>query len=84
VSLIWGESRITAQKARQPGGDLEISTIIDPLNPKIMLTETLAKIHQVTSAPDHPAWKVTKAIKGYSFGPLSFDTAKDVAKFQAF
>jgi hypothetical protein len=50
-----GRKAYHCQKARQPGGDLEISTIVDPLNPKIMLTETIAKIHQINMAPDHPA-----------------------------
>jgi hypothetical protein len=76
----WCESNLGrksyyCQKARQPGGDLEMLTIIDPLNPKIKLTETLANIHQVTSAPDHPAWKLTMAIEGDSFGALAIDTA---------
>jgi hypothetical protein len=70
-------------KAHQPGGDLEISTIIDPLNPKIILTETLANIRQVTSAPDHPGWRATEVTKA-SLGPLAIETAKDVAKLQAF
>ena len=80
----FGRKSYHCQKARRQGEDLEISTIIDPINPKTMLTETLAKIHKVTSAPDHPAWKDTDVIKGASVGPLTADTAKDVAKLQAF
>jgi hypothetical protein len=33
-----GRKTCHCQKARQPGGDLEMSTIVDPLNPKIMLS----------------------------------------------
>jgi hypothetical protein len=73
---------------------LEISTIVDPLNPKIMLPETLAKIHQITMAPDHPAWSKTcdkleacgglKVTKRVSFGPLEAHTAQDLTKLKAF
>ncbi len=59
-----GRKTYHCQKARQPGGDLEISTIVDPQNPKTMLTETLAKIHQVTTAPDHPASWLPGAASG--------------------
>jgi hypothetical protein len=83
-----GRKTYHCQKARQPGGDLEISTIVDPQNPKTMLTETLAKIHQVTMVPDHPAWfkacgqsKVTKTV---SFGPLIAHSAQDMTKLKAF
>jgi hypothetical protein len=40
-----------------------------------MLTETLANIHQVTMAPDHPAWfkagGQSKDTNTVSSGPLS-------------
>jgi hypothetical protein len=53
-----------------------------------MLTETLAKIHQVTMAPDHPAWfkagGQSKATNTVSFGPLSAHLAQDLTKLKAF
>ena len=53
-----------------------------------MLTETLAKIHQVTTAPDHPAWfkagGQSKATNTVSFGPLSAHLAQDLTKLKAF
>ena len=89
-----GRKAYHCQKARQPGGDLEISTIVDPLNPKIMLTETLAKIHQITIAPDHPAWSMegrrneacetVKVTKRLPLGPLEAHTLTDVTKLKAF
>ena len=82
-----GRKTYHCQKARQPGGDLEISTIVDPQNPKTMLTETLANIHQVTTAPDHPEWFKTggsKATNAVPFGPLSTHLAKDVENLKAF
>jgi hypothetical protein len=89
-----GRKTYHCQKARQPGGDLEISTIVDQLNPKIMLTETLAKIHQITMAPDHPAWSMecdrpgacegVKVTKRVPLGHLEAHTLKDVTKLKAF
>jgi len=79
-----GRKTYHCQKARQPGGDLEISTIVDPQNPKTMLTETLAKIHQVTTAPDHPAWFKAKDTNAVPSGPLSAHLAQDMAKLKAF
>ena len=89
-----GRKAYHCQKARQQGGDLEISTIIDPLNPKIMLTETLAKIHQITIAPDHPAWSMEgcrkeaceteKVTKKVPLGILEAHTHKDLTKLKAF
>jgi hypothetical protein len=94
VPVHSGRKTYHCQKARQPGGDLEISTIVDPLNPKIMLTETLAKIYQITVAPDHPAWSKTcgkleacgglKVTKRVSFRPLMAHTAQDMTKLKAF
>jgi hypothetical protein len=70
---------------------LEISTIVDPLNPKIMLTETLAKIHQITIAPDHPAWskeggrkEACESVTKVPLGPLEAHTLKDVTKLKSF
>jgi hypothetical protein len=83
-----GRKTYHCQKAHQPGGEFEISTIVDPQNPKTMLTETLAKIYQVTMTPDHPAWfkaggqsKVTKTV---SFDPLSAYSAQDMTNLKAF
>ncbi len=68
----WCQSNLNrktyhCQKACQPGGD--------PQNPKTMLTETLANIHQVTMAPERPAWfkagGQSKATNTLSFRPLS-------------
>ena len=53
-----------------------------------MLTETLANIHQVTMAPDHPAWfkagGQSKHTNTVSSGPLSAHLAQDMEKFKAF
>jgi hypothetical protein len=53
-----------------------------------MLTETLAKIHQVTTVPNHPAWFKAggqlKATNTVPSGPLSAHLAQDMAKLKAF
>jgi hypothetical protein len=41
-----------SKSAKQPGGDeLILSTIVDPLSPRMHITQTLANEHEVTSAP---------------------------------
>jgi hypothetical protein len=53
-----------------------------------MLTETLANIHQVTMAPDHPAWLKAKGqsiqTNTVSSGPLGDHLAHHVEKLKAF
>jgi hypothetical protein len=59
-----------------------------------MLTETLAKIHQITIAPDHPAWSMegcrkeacetVKVTKRLPLGPLEAHTLTDVTQLKAF
>ena len=47
-----GRAGYQCQTAKQNGGgDLVISTIVDPLNPRTTITKTLADQHEVTSDP---------------------------------
>ena len=47
-----GRASYYCKSAKQPGGDeLILSTIVDPLSPRMHITQTLANEHEVTSAP---------------------------------
>ena len=78
-----GRAGYQCQTAKQNGGgDLVISTIVDPLNPRTAITKTLADQHEVTSdpSPDTALRPFKTLLKG---GPLNASVQKQLDEMQA-
>ena len=78
-----GRAGYQCQTAKQNGGgDLVISTIVDPLNPRTAITKTLADQHEVTSdpSPDTALRPFKTLLKG---GPLHASLGKQLDEMQA-
>jgi hypothetical protein len=78
-----GRAGYQCQTAKQNGGgDLVISTIVDPLNPRTAITKTLADQHEVTSdpSPDTALRPFKTVLQG---GPLHATLEKQLDELQA-
>jgi hypothetical protein len=77
-----GRASYYCKSAKQSGGDeLVLSTIVDPLSPNMLITQTLANEHEVTSAP--LAGSMLRPFKSVmQQGPLATELADNIASLE--